>query len=290
MKNFIVTGASGFVGKALVKKLAEQGCNVIELHHNDNLTDFAAKYSATKIDCFYINGWGGTSGPSRVSLDCQLGNINYVKDILELILKLQVKKIFFASSIAEFEFIKAIFKEKSLPSIALYGSSKLYAHSIVRNFCENNGIDSCFGVFSCVYGPGELNGKLVPSSIQKLIKDEKLTFSKGDKLFDFIYIDDLVEDLFKIGTDPSIKGHYLIGSGKYKPLRLWLEEMCEVFGKNTDDYRIFGDIPASESLDLSEFHWMKLEFLSNVTNAKRTPFVQGIKNTAYYIKECLKGQ
>jgi nucleoside-diphosphate-sugar epimerase len=289
MKTLVVTGSHGFIGKALIDGLnQEAGATVIKLAHNDNFDNFENLHKDKEIDCFYVLGWGGISGPDRQSISCQTNNISYLKQILNLISKLKVKKIFFASSVAELEFIKAIFKENDLPPISLYGSAKLFAHCLVRSFCEKNNITCCFGYISAVYGPGEVSSKLICSSIQKLaISNEKLYFSKGDQLFDFVYIDDLVADLKYIGVNPDVTGQYLIGSGEYIPLRNWLEDMCDVFDKNSNEFREFSNISGGESLDLKEISWINIDFLSNIKNLPRTPFKKGIENTANFLKEVL---
>lgn len=286
MKNFIITGSSGFLGRKLIERLSkEENVNIIEYHHNYNLENFILENKSKEIDCLYILGWNGPHGQKLYDFDTQISNIIYFNNFLEKISELKIKKIFFSSTVQEIASIKSVLKQDNLPRITLYGSTKLYVHSLIRIFCEKNNIKSCFAFISSVYGPGDITENLLCSSIQKLlIGSEKLVFSKGDQLFDFVYIDDVIEDLSFIGLNSDVYGQFLIGSGEYRPLRVWLEEMCDVFNKNSTEYREFSNMSGGSSLDLEEFSFLTIEFLNKIFNIKRTDFKTGIKETTKFLK------
>ena len=287
-RNIVLTGANGFIGRSLVKHLHEKE-NIVRLEHKLSFNEIRVIFSQLKvIDCFFILGWGGVSGNERGSIDVQLSNIIHIKNILDIIrdCKVLVKKIVFASSVAEFEFIKSICKDSKLPPISLYGGSKLYAHLILRDYCEKSNIKYCFTFISSVYGPGEISDKFICSNLKKLIfTNDILEFSSSVQLFDFVYIDDVVSDLLFILNNDNILGNYLIGSGCYKPLKLFIEQMAAVFDKNNDHFLKFGCKNAGESLDLSEFKWFSIDFISNKYHLERTPFEKGILLTSKFLMD-----
>lgn len=285
INTFLITGSSGFIGKALTNKLLSLGYQVIPIHHNDNIKDIKEKIKDIQINCCFLLGWGGVNGAQRNKQETQLQNINNIANQIQILSEINIKKIVFASSISEFEFIKSICKTDILPPISLYGGSKLYAHLLVRDFCEKNNIQYGFGYISAVYGPGEISDKFICSSIKKLIfTNDVLEFSSGEQLFDFVYIDDVVEDLITLGTS-AYHGSYLIGSGQHKPLKHWIHEMCSVFNKDNDSFIKFGAKSGGESVNLSEFPWLKIDFLSNIAKLQRKNFKEGILDTASFLKE-----
>ena len=93
MKNVIVTGANGFIGKTLVNALLERNYKVVALDirfddvlvANPNVTcinvlDKAAEALKDEIpvseyDCFFHLAWAATSGPGRADYVLQLNNV-----------------------------------------------------------------------------------------------------------------------------------------------------------------------------------------------------------------------
>ena len=85
MKNVIVTGANGFIGKTLVNALLEKGYYVVALDirfdevlaNDDRVTcvsvlnkevaELSKEIPAKDYMCFFHLAWAGTSGPSLFS-------------------------------------------------------------------------------------------------------------------------------------------------------------------------------------------------------------------------------
>lgn len=86
MKNVIVTGANGFIGKTLVDALLEKGYRVVALDVrfddalvNDNrvkcvnvlnkeVLEIKSEIPDEEYMCFFHLAWAGTSGPARADL------------------------------------------------------------------------------------------------------------------------------------------------------------------------------------------------------------------------------
>lgn len=285
----IVTGSSGFVGTNLVTALQNDNYKVIKPTHtqcdNENilLKYLQEEVLNKEIDIVYILGWSGVSKINeRNSINTQFKNVETTFNLLNILSNFSIRKIVFVGSVSELEFIFSFGKENKLPPITCYGASKIYADTMTRYFCEQNNIAYSSGFISSIYGPGEISDKFICSSIKKLLSNEHLNFSSGNQLYDFAYIDDVILDLITL-KESKYNGQYIIGSGKYIPLKNFIHDMCSVFNKDSDEFRTFGS-QGGESLELSKLPY-KLDFISNIANLKRTDFKEGIKKTADFLIE-----
>jgi len=95
--NILVTGATGFVGQALTKRLADQGHNITLIERNRIF-----KASAKNYDCL-IHLAGRAHILNEVVVDAyqyyQEANVDYSLEIAQLARQLEVKKFIFVSSI-----------------------------------------------------------------------------------------------------------------------------------------------------------------------------------------------
>ena len=72
-----------------------------------------------------------------------------------------------------------------------------------------------------VYGPGQRDLlKLVPYVILSLLRGETPKLSAGDRRVDWIYVDDVVEGLLALGEGPGLEGgRFDLGTGALTPVR-----------------------------------------------------------------------
>lgn len=286
--NILITGANGFVGNALYNHLKKHN-TVAKLPYSAIITNqiqsyLSTNYKTTKeFDIMFIVGWGGTDEPDRSSIDKQLQNIYNIKTLINAIPFYSIKKIIFATSIAEFEFLLSIGSNKKMTPISLYGATKLYAHAIIRNYCEKMNINCAFAYLTGCFGPGDHSKKLIATTLSNIINNKKSWFSSGEQLYDFIYIDDIVKDLTDL-MNWQYNGNYLLGSGKFRPLREILEQIFKIFNKNDDLHREFQQDIKNNGIFLKQFDFFSIEFISNITNRQRTPFHLAIDRTYQWLQ------
>lgn len=303
MKKVIVTGANGFIGTALCKKLSDEGINVIAIVRNKeenitkikdiprlkitycDLSDFRnlSKYVEDRdIDALYHLAWIGSAGTLRGDSDVQIRNIQYTCDTVKACLDMNCKRFIFASSIMEYE-IQATMVTDTMPSInTLYSSAKVAADYMARTLSGSYGIDYIRAVISNIYGPGETSPRLVNTSLRKMLNNEHCAFSTGNQLYDFVYITDAAKMFIEIGRYGIANRTYYIGSQEPRPLK---EFLCEMRDQVDPDIEIgLGEIPFNGvSLSYKEFDINAVKkdtgYIPEVT------FAQGIKKTLEWIKE-----
>lgn len=255
MKKVIVTGATGFIGKALIKNLSENNIKVYAIVRNINnakdiininnveliccnmseVNQLKNLINNIDIDVFYHLAWSGTSGDLRMNYDLQLMNVKYTCDAVKLAKDLGCNKFVFAGSIMEHESIKYVPEDGSYPSRhCIYKTAKLAAHYMGKTMAANIGIDFINAIISNVYGEGEISQRLISSTIKKLLNGEKTSFTSGEQLYDFIYITDAARAFMEIGLQGKPFHSYYIGSGEPMPLKHFLTIIRDCIDKNID--------------------------------------------------------
>lgn len=251
MKKVIITGPTGAVGVSLINELLENGYEVtavcrrnsqrissipvsdkvkiIECNQNE-LHTLASKFNHS-YEYFYHFAWDGTYGDTRQNINLQMDNIKCTLDAVELARVLNCKVFIGAGSQSEFGHIDGVLRPfmPCNPDNG-YGIAKLAAGQLSRILCRQYGIRHEWCRIISLYGPYDGAYTLVMSTIIKLLKKERLDFTKGDQIWDYIYSKDAAKAFRLVaerGKDGSI---YCFGSGK--PRRL--KEFITVIRDNID--------------------------------------------------------
>lgn len=298
MKSAIVSGASGFVGNAVVNELRSRGVEVFALTHKTdmacldlvgihyiacNLDGYSALpnlISDVSPDVFYHFAWAGTSGSLRGDERVQLKNVQGTCDAVKAAAAMGCKKFVFASSVMQYE-VEAEIKGMRSPSQgSIYSTAKMTADYMARILSASNGLEFNSALISNIYGPGEKSPRLINSSIRKLLKGEHVSLSPGEQMYDFVYISDAARMFFAIGEDGKSGNTYYIGSGHPRPLRTFLMEMRDIVAP--DAVLGIGELPFNGiSLSYNEFD---TQLLYNDTGVKSiTPYSEGIRRTMEWI-------
>lgn len=249
MQHVIVTGATGMVGAAMIEQMVLDGikvtaiirpgskklkniiknqlidvveCDITEL---SSLSDKLDK----SYDTFYHFAWDGTYGDSRDNVRLQEANIRYTLDAVELAANLGCKAFIGAGSQAEFGFAEGELSDK-LPKnpITGYGIAKYTSGKLSAVMCEKMGMRQSWGRIVSTYGPGDNSYTMVMSSIIGMMKGERLSFTKGNQVWDYVYGGDCSKAFYLIGKYGKHGKAYTIGSGKSRLLREYIEDIRDV--------------------------------------------------------------
>lgn len=249
MKTYIIVGASGFVGTALIKRVLKENIKVIAISDTFNnsklpespkitciqsdfsdLDDLFSKLVGEEYDCFYNFAWRGVNGPEKAKYDVQIDNIKLSLKCAELAHRLNCNKYLCAGTIAE----RAI---ESLPNLnktsggMMYGATKTCNRVILETYCKNIDLSFVWMQFSNIYGPDNKTGNLVSYTLSQITNNEPATFGPAQQPYDFIYVDDLIEAIYRLGTGKTTKNSYFIGSGEPRVLSEYLVSIGEIAQK-----------------------------------------------------------
>ena len=73
----------------------------------------------------------------------------------------------------------------------LYGAAKHALHTVAARYAEQAGFELAWGRIFFVYGPGEPDGRLVPSVGRALLAGEPVPTTRGDQVRDFMHVEDV---------------------------------------------------------------------------------------------------
>lgn len=305
MKRVVITGPTGAIGNALIRKLLEENVEIIAICHrnskrkhtipkNDkvhvidlNLNELMElpKLVQQKVDVFYHLGWDGTFGNSRNNMQGQLLNIQYSLDAVEAASKLGCKKFVGAGSQAEYgrfegrlNALTPTFPENG------YGIAKLCAGQMTRILCEQKDMEHIWVRILSVYGPYDGDNTMVMSTISKLLKGEHPSFTKGEQMWDYLYSEDAASALYLIGIKGIHGKVYCLGSGQARPLHEYIEEIRNTIGSKQG--LGFGEVPYAPNQVM--FLCADISELTEDTGfIPKYEFVNGIRETIQY---CMKNR
>ena len=86
--------------------------------------------------------------------------------------------------------------------------------------------------FSNIYGPQNKTGNLVSYTIEQLSKGNEASFGPALQPYDLVYIDDILEAIYRLGIKETKQNSYFIGSGKPRILKDYLLEIGEAYNRS----------------------------------------------------------
>lgn len=266
MKKVIITGPTGAIGIALIKRLIQEKVYVLAVCRKgskrianipsspfveivecnlDELLTLSDKRQNT-YDIFYHFGWDATFGEGRNDMYLQNSNIKYTLDAVEVAKILGCSVFIGAGSQAEYGRVEGILHSDTptFPENG-YGIAKLCAGQMSRIKCRQYKIRHIWTRILSVYGPYDGEKTMIMSTIEKLLKKEKPVLTKGEQQWDYLYSKDAANMLFELhekGKDGFI---YCLGSGIAKPLLEYIIQIREIIDRNLP--LGVGEIPYSEN-------------------------------------------
>jgi len=250
----MITGANGFVGRNLVKKLSENNeiiaivrdklriCSelkndnvkVVECNMNDYKQLIEQLKEFGTIDIIYHLAWNSANGVNKSNYEVQLENIKNSCDLIKVAAELGIKRFLYAGTIAEYEYMNTInhnFHNASLNSI--YNISKMSARYMLMTLASNYDIEFIPITISNIYGVGELSERFFITVLKKMIKNEDINVTLATQAHDFIYIDDAVKMIALVGEKGKSNKNYYIGNRTTRVLKEFIEEMKSISGSNS---------------------------------------------------------
>jgi len=268
LKRVIITAANSFIGRRVTKVLSENGyyvyavvrntftdhdifkemvnCKII--HCDMNEYDALGKCIAERCDIGIAMAWDGTRGIDRSDKEKQENNFKNSADAINSFIALGCSKIITAGSQAEYGscFGKRKITEEDIcrPNTA-YGVSKLKLFEYAERRCAENRIVLIEPRYFSLYGEDDYAGTMIISIIQKMLNHKPCELTECIQQWDFLYIDDAVNALYKLLVSETAEGIYNIGSGISKPLREYIEEMRRISDSRSE--LLYGTIPYPET-------------------------------------------
>jgi len=253
-KKIVVSGASGFIGTALVKHLHKK-YSIIGIDRRTNTYPKGVKFYNMDInnglpdidDVYCVIHLAANPGVrdsyenfEQVCID----NIYGTHSVLDkCISDWKPERILLASSSSVYGDLgrdgHALKEDDGVAPRSPYAMSKVANESLVETY-QNcgllDGINTTCMRFFTVYGPNQRNELAIRAFTDWILRDEPITlYGKGQQVRDYTHIDDIVsgiEALMNIPKNIHYRSAYNIGSGDARSINEIIHLICKYTGKN----------------------------------------------------------
>lgn len=255
-KVVLVTGASGFIGSHLTRRLLEEGAEVhVLLRKDTNL--FRIQDIVNKLKVWYgdLSDYSAicpcirNSRPQIVFHLAALRNVKREPELIEAMIDINIK--------GTLNLLRAAIKEKmTLECFVNTGSSEEYGNGPVpfdedqrempvspysaskvaaTYFCQMIHKSMGLPIITLrpflIYGPNQDTDMFIPSLIRHCIEARDFPMTDGNQTRDFNYIDDVVEAYLLAAGRPEAAGEVInIGNGIEYRVRDVAEKIVDIMG------------------------------------------------------------
>ena len=230
----LVTGASGFIGSNVVRKLIAEECEVYALirptSNTWRLKDVIHSVRIVPCDlsstgeldkwlkqilpelCIHL-AWFAEPGKylnSPENLRCLSESVHLV----ERLANLGCRRFVGTGTCFEYDLNLGYFSEESVTKPrSLYSASKLALQLILEQLGRVTGMEVAWVRLFYQYGPFEDHRRLVPSVTCSLLRKEEVKVTKGEQIRDFLHVEDVAAAIWAVAGS-NLSGPINIGSGK----------------------------------------------------------------------------
>lgn len=217
MKNILVIGSNGFIGKALVETLQKVGFEVLKFNSSDgdiSEFDFVKRYEKQKIDyvfhlaskTFVPDSW---KNPLKFYKTSVLGT----GQILELCKYKKIPLTFVSAYLYGVPEKLPISENDEIKSNNPYAHSKYLAEELCRFYSEYYNVKVTIARPFNIFGKNQKDIFLIPLIIKQVLHDDVIKVKDLHPKRDYIYLDDLINGLVKTIYIKKPFSIYNFGSG-----------------------------------------------------------------------------
>ncbi|MEU4572356.1 MULTISPECIES: NAD-dependent epimerase/dehydratase family protein [Nonomuraea] len=233
----LVTGATGFIGAHLVRRLDGLGARVHTVSrrpqdgpraHRADLSDAAATAAlvaevAPEVVFHLASEVTGVRDPAVVA-PTLAGNLTAAVNLMTALTGTPVRSVVLAGSVEE--------PRDGLPPGSPYAAAKAAATGYARMFHALWQLPVSVLRVAMVYGPGQPDtARLVPYVTLSLLRGEEPRLTSGTRMVTWVYVDDVVDAFVLAGEGGKAAGEVLdIGTAEPVSVRETVELLAGVVG------------------------------------------------------------
>ncbi|RLJ07297.1 MAG: hypothetical protein DRP16_03715 [Candidatus Aenigmatarchaeota archaeon] len=254
----LVTGATGFIGSHLVKRLVGEGAEVniisrskeirgnlllknlkteIRIHKAD-LREYASiKECVNNVEpekVFHLGAFVDLKRDFQTANECVQTNIQGTLNILHALRDISCSSFIHIGTYEVYGFNPVPFREdQPIDPLSPYSISKACSEFFCRFANKIYNIPTVLLRLSNVYGPNQKSERLIPHVIKCAIKNMKIKLTEGNQTRDFLYVEDAVSAIVKSSlAEKAISEVINIGSGKEYKVRDVVQKILDLMGSS----------------------------------------------------------
>ncbi|MFH2066094.1 MAG: NAD-dependent epimerase/dehydratase family protein [Pseudomonadota bacterium] len=299
-KKVLVTGASGFIGEHLCRRLFTEGAEIhgISRKRSDNLSSGItwwfgdlADLSFTRDSILEINPEIIFHLASHVVGHRELhavqptfhGNLHSAVNLLTVATEVGTRRIIIVGSQEEPDFSES---SQAVPS-SPYAAAKWAASSYARMCHALYQTPVTIARVFMVYGPGQKDTKkLIPYTILSLLDGIAPSLTSGERPVDWIYVGDVAEGLLAMALSDRLDGRTVdLGSGSFVTVRKIVENIADLI--DGDVYPQFGSVAQRPMEQVRKACSQETKEL--IGWQANTSIIDGLKATIQWYRENIGG-
>ncbi len=249
MKRILITGASGMIGRSIVRVALKQGYEItclvrknsckINIFPEDSMLHIIAcdmrGYEKLRLDktynIFMHLAWALDKNTisDRDNVNCQMDNIRYTLDAVRLAKRCGCSVFIGAGSQAEYGVKnEPLACNTPVNPESGYGIAKYCAGKMASLLCGQSGMRfNCLRILS-VYGPGDNKNSLISYTVRELKAGRSPELTKCEQTWDYIHCDDVARAFLAVAEHGVDGKYYPIGSGIARSLSEYVNDIKKI--------------------------------------------------------------
>ncbi len=238
MKKVVISGATGFIGKWLIREMLKNKIEVTaiirdmarmdEKYGADIHVIEASDYDKVELrpdeyDVFYHLAWSGVDASDKNRIDLQLLNIQMAISAMKLAKRCGCKKFIATGTVAEYTMCDSVMNvsNRQTPS-DFYGAVKVAVFYMLEVLSKQIDIPFIWAQLPSTFGEGRNDDNIIVYTIKELLAGKKPLFGPLDQMWDFLYVSEVAKALRLLGEFGIPGKTYGIGSGEYSCLKNYI--------------------------------------------------------------------
>lgn len=250
----LVTGATGFIGSHMARRLVIEGAEVsvfmratsdpylladvldrVTVHEVDICDEDGVREAMARIcpDVVFHLAAIGMSEPFVSPPVAVRVNVQGTLHLLEAAHQCGVRR--FVHSGTAYEYGDAANNDATnkelLDPVNTYAASKAAARAFVRLYFRVYGLPTVNMRLFAVYGPGQPPKTLISSAVCAALQDRDFPMTPGEQMRDFVFVGDVVESYLRAAVRTGIEGMSIdLGTGRAYKIREVMTKLFEIAG------------------------------------------------------------
>ncbi|MGH2706483.1 MAG: NAD-dependent epimerase/dehydratase family protein [Actinomycetota bacterium] len=263
----LVTGADGFIGSHLTRRLVADGAEVhaltsevssvypqrlIDLRgsiqiHEGNLMDRSAMDAVARLakpsHIFHLAAYTHVGKSWQRVDECIQANIQGTMNLLQALADQGYERFVNTGTSEIYGDIAVPFREGAVVNpISPYSVSKYAAERFCRLFQRAYGWPIVMLRPFNAYGPAQSPDRVIPEIIARAVRKEELKMTQGRQTREFNYVEDLADGFVKAATTEGVEGElFNIGGGEEISMRDVATMILDIMGNPIEPQ--FGALP-----------------------------------------------
>lgn len=247
MKTLLITGAGGFFGTAIIKRLLEANAYEITAvtsgRRKDGfpegiyttaanlLTESEQLIERTKPEILLHLAWGRQDGQARNS-DANIEWLEASCKLLRAFINNGGKRFVFAGTSSEYENVSGLHQEAPGEiRMSMYGETKRAFAEVAKNYCSRVGVEFVDVRLFTLYGENDRHELgAIPMCIRTLKSGQPFVCKAPNTIRDYVYVGDAARAILKI-VESNYTGSVNISSGQPQTMRNVFKFIASELGK-----------------------------------------------------------